>query len=52
MEGQDGGVYAEQCIPTQHFHVAVIEVESAVVGYGRGVDGKLVIGSIRDREIG
>jgi hypothetical protein len=60
-------VDTEQCIPTQHFNVPVLEVEGLVLGCGRGViegrlvvrnisdrsvDGKLVIGSICDREVG
>ena len=37
MEGQDAGVDAEQCIPTQHFHIPVFEVK-----------GVMVVGSIGD----
>jgi hypothetical protein len=67
VEGQDTGVYTEQCVPAQHFHVPVLEVEGlvldddrGVVGRrlivrstcDRGVDGRLVIKSICDREVG
>jgi len=52
VEGQDAGVDPEQCVPAQYFHVSVFEVEGIVGGYGRGVDGKFVIGSICDREVG
>ena len=53
MEGQDGGVDAEQYVLAQHFHVPVVEVEGLVRGYGRGViDRMLVIGGICDRQVG
>jgi hypothetical protein len=52
VEGQDAGVDTEQCVPAQHFHVPVLEVEGLMRGYGRGVDGRLVIRSICDREVG
>ena len=52
MEGQDAGVDTEQGVPTQHLHVAVLEVESGVGGYGRGVDGRLVVGNVCDGEVG
>ena len=52
MEGQDAGVDTEQGVPAQHFHVAVGEVESVVVGYGGGIDGRLVVGIIWDCEVG
>ena len=44
---------AEQYVLTQRFHVPVVEVEGLVRGCGRGVvDRMLVIGGIRDREVG
>jgi len=43
---------AEQCVPTQHFDVPVFEVEDVMGGYGCEVDGRLVIRSICDREVG
>jgi hypothetical protein len=53
VEGQDAGVDTEQCILVQRFHVPVLEVEGLVQGGDRGVvDGRLVIRSISDREIG
>jgi hypothetical protein len=57
-------VDTEQRIPAQHFHVPVLEVECLMPGCGHGVidgrpvvrntgvDGRLVIGSICDREVG
>ena len=66
MEGQDGVVNTEECVPTQHFHAVVFEVEGLMRDYcsgvdrkvvirgirDRGVDGRLIIGSICDREVG
>ena len=40
----------EQCVPAQHLHVPVLEVESPMGSYDRGIDGRLVIRSTRDGE--
>jgi len=52
MERQDAGVDAEQRVLAQHLDVPVLKVESVVVGYDRGVDERLFIRSIFDREVG
>ena len=52
MERKDACVDTEQGASTQHFHVPILEVEGAMGGYGHGVDGSLVIGSICNGEVG
>ena len=42
----------EQCAPTQHFYVSVLEVEGPMRDYDRGIDERLFIRSIRDNEVG
>ena len=42
----------EQCVSAQYFDIPVLEIEGVVGGYGRGVDGGLVVRSICDGEIG
>ena len=42
----------EQCVPAQHFHVPVLEIEGPMGDHDRGVDGRLIIRSIRDGEVG
>jgi len=59
-QGADGDT--EECIPAQHFHVPVIEIEGLMWNYGCGVNeglileggvrGRLIIGSICGREVG
>ena len=46
VKGQDAGSDAKECVPAQHFNVPVVEVECFMRNYGRGVDKRLVIGSI------
>ena len=52
MEGQDGGVNAEDRVPTQHFHIPVLEIERPMWSHGSGVGGKLLVRSICDRRVG
>jgi len=40
-------VDAEKCVPAQHFHIPVLEVEGLMLSYCRGVDGKLLVRGIR-----
>ena len=42
----------EECVPAQYFDVPVLEVEGFMWGYGRRIDGRLVIRNICGREIG
>ena len=41
----------EECVPTQHFYIPILDVELLMLSYGRGVDGKLVVGGICDCEV-
>ena len=52
MERKDTSVDTEEGVRTQYFHVSILEVEDIVGGYGRGVDGRLVIRSICNGEVG
>ena len=52
MERKDARVDTEEGVPTQHFHAPILEVEGAIGGYGRGIDGQLVIRSICNGEVG
>ena len=52
MERKDARVDTEEGVRTQHFHVPILEVEGVMGGYGRGIDGRLVIGSICNGEVG
>ena len=49
MEGQGADVDTEEYVPAQYFDVPVVKVEGLIRSYGRGVDGKFVVGSICDR---
>jgi len=65
MEGQSADGNAEECVPAQHFHVPILEVEGLMRDHcrrvdgnvvvrsisNRGADGTLIIGSIRNREV-
>ena len=42
----------EKCVPTQHFHIPVLEVESFVPSYRRGVDGEFLVRRIRGGGVG
>ena len=42
----------EQCVLAQHFDVPVLEVEGPMRGHDRRVDGRLVVKSICDGEVG
>jgi len=46
VEEQDGGVDAEERVPTQRFRVPVLEVEGLMRNQGRGVDERLVVRGI------
>ena len=41
----------EQRISSQYFDVPILEVEGAVVGHCRGIEGRLIIRGICDSEI-
>ena len=51
MERQDACVDTEQRVAAQYFNVPILEVEGAMVGYCRGIKGRLVVRGIRDGEI-
>ena len=46
MKRKDACVDTEEGVPTQHFHIPILEVEGVMGGYGRGVGERLEIGSI------
>jgi len=52
VKGKGASVDTEQRVPAQYLHVPVLDVEGPVGSYGRGVDGRFVVGSICDCEVG
>ena len=42
----------EECVPAQHFHVPVLEVEGLMRSRGRRVDGKLIARGAQDCGVG
>jgi len=49
VEGQSADVDTEEGVPTQHFHVSIIEVKCLVRSHCRGVDERLVVRSVCKR---
>jgi len=49
MKGKNAGGDAEERVPTQHFHIPVLEVKGVVRNYGRGVDERFIVINVRKR---